>query len=57
LNQTSLVLITLVIFVIYGVLASAVRQYVIQSPKVILWLRRSFAVVFAALGLRLAVTE
>jgi threonine/homoserine/homoserine lactone efflux protein len=50
-------LITLVVFVVYGILASAVRQYVIQSPKVILWLRRSFAVVFAALGLRLAVTE
>ncbi len=50
-------LITLVIFVIYGILASAVRQYVIQSPKVILWLRRSFALIFAVLGVRLAVTE
>ena len=49
--------ITLVIFVLYGVLASSVRQYVVNSPKVVVWLKRSFAVAFAGLGVRLALTE
>jgi threonine/homoserine/homoserine lactone efflux protein len=49
--------ITLIIFVLYGVLASGVRQYVIHSPRLIAWLRRSFAVAFAALGVKLAMTE
>ncbi len=50
-------LITLIVFVVYGVLASAVRNFVLQSPKTLFWLRRSFAVIFAALGVRLAVTD
>ncbi len=48
---------TLAIFALYGVLASSVRTYVVDSPGVMLWLRRSFAVSFAVLGLRLAVTR
>lgn len=47
--------ITLIVFVIYGALASGVRKYVVNSPNVIAWLRRAFAVTFAALGLKLAV--
>ena len=50
-------LITLVIFAVYGVLASGVRGYVVGSPNVIVWLRRSLAVAFAALGIRLALTD
>ncbi len=50
-------LITLIVFVVYGVLASAVRNFVLHSPKILFWLRRSFAVIFAVLGLRLAVTD
>ncbi len=50
-------LITLVVFMVYGVLASAVRNFVLQSPKILFWLRRSFALIFAALGVRLAVTD
>ena len=50
-------LLTLFVFALYGILASAVRRYVVASPKLILWLKRSFAVAFAALGLRLALTE
>ncbi len=49
--------ITLIIFVIYGVLASGVRQHVVKSPTLILWLRRAFAATFAALGVRLATTD
>ena len=48
---------TLAVFAVYGVLASSVRKHVVDSPQVILWLRRSFAAAFAALGLRLAVTD
>lgn len=49
--------ITLGIFILYGLTANGVRRYVIHSPKVIVWLQRSFAVTFAALGAKLAVTE
>lgn len=49
--------ITLVVFAVYGVLASSVRKHVVDSPKVITWLRRSFAAAFAALGVRLAMTD
>lgn len=49
--------ITLVIFVIYGVLASGVRKHVVNSPRLIIWLRRSFAATFAALGIKLATTD
>ena len=49
--------ITLIIFVLYGILASSVRRYVVNSPSVIMWLRRSFAAAFAGLGVKLALTE
>ena len=45
---------TLAVFAVYGVLAGSVRRYVARSPRVIVWLRRSFAAAFAALGVRLA---
>ena len=50
-------LVTLVIFLGYGLLASRFRQHVAGSPKITRWLRRSFAVAFAALGLKLALTS
>ena len=51
------VALTLVIFAAYGVLASSVRQRVVDSPGVVTWLRRSFAATFAALAVRLALTD
>ncbi len=48
---------TLIIFAGYGVLASSVRQRVVDSPGVVTWLRRSFAAMFAALAIRLALTD
>lgn len=48
---------TLVVFILYGILASGVRRYVDRSPRIILRLQRSFAVIFAALGAKLALTE
>ena len=48
---------TLVIFILYGIMATGVRAYVVNSPRVISGLKRSFAAIFAVLGLKLAMTE
>ena len=48
---------TLVVFVVYGLFAAGVRDRVITRPKVMAWLRRSFALGFAALGAKLAFAE
>jgi threonine/homoserine/homoserine lactone efflux protein len=50
-------LMTFVVFAIYGLFAAAVRDRIISRPKVLAWLRRSFAAGFAALGARLALSE
>ncbi|MBU0675687.1 MAG: LysE family translocator [Proteobacteria bacterium] len=48
---------TLVIFIVYGLTATGVRKYVVHSPRLLVWLQRSFAVTFAALGANLALTD
>jgi len=48
---------TFVIFVLYGISANGVRRYFTSSPRSILWLQRTFAATFAALGVKLAMTE
>jgi len=48
---------TFVVFVLYGLLAHAFRQAVIESPRVQAWLRRGFAGAFAGLGVQLAFSE
>ncbi|MBX9646208.1 MAG: LysE family translocator [Xanthobacteraceae bacterium] len=48
---------TLAVFVVYGLFAASVRDRVISRPKVMAWLRRSFAAGFAALGAKLAFAE
>lgn len=45
------------VFLIYGLLAHAFRQAIIESPRVQTWLRRSFAVAFAGLAVDLALSE
>jgi threonine/homoserine/homoserine lactone efflux protein len=50
-------LMTFVIFVLYGMFAALARARVIASQGVMRWLRRCFAGVFAALGVRLALME
>jgi len=47
------VVMTLIVFVGYGLLASWVREYVITKPRVMLVIRWSFAAAFVLLGLRL----
>ena len=50
-------LMTFVVFVGYGLFAAAVRDHVISRPRVLAWMRRSFAAAFAGLGARLAFAE
>ncbi len=47
-------LLTFIIFVIYGACASLARDYIISRPTVMKWLKRSFAATFVFLGFRLA---
>jgi threonine/homoserine/homoserine lactone efflux protein len=48
---------TFVVFVGYGLFAAAIREHVISRPKVLTWMRRTFAAAFVALGVKLAVAE
>ena len=48
---------TFAVFVLYGVFAAAVRTDVTSRPRVLTWMRRTFAAAFVALGARLAVAE
>ncbi|ABD88036.1 LysE family translocator [Rhodopseudomonas palustris] len=48
---------TFAVFVGYGLFAAAVRDHVIARPKVLTWMRRSFAAAFVALGAKLATAE
>lgn len=48
---------TFIVFVMYGVIAHAFRQLVIESARVQRWLRYSFAAAFAGLGAKLALSE
>ena len=50
-------LVTFVIFAIYGVFAAAVRRHIVSRPTVLAWMRRAFAAAFVGLGLKLALTE
>ena len=48
---------TFVVFGLYGALAAAVRSQVVSRPRVVLWMRRTFAGAFVALGGKLALTD
>lgn len=48
---------TFVVFAVYGLFAAGVRDHVLSRPRVMLWLRRTFAAAFVALGAKLALTE
>ncbi|MFI9025334.1 LysE family translocator [Streptomyces sp. NPDC053560] len=48
---------TFVVFAVYGAFAAAVRDHVISRPKVLTWMRRSFAAAFVGLGFQLATTN
>ena len=50
-------LMTFVVFVGYGLFAASIRDHVISRPRVLTWMRRTFAGAFAALGAKLAFAD
>ncbi len=50
-------LLTFVVFVGYGLFAASIRKHVISRPRVLTWMRRTFAAAFGALGVKLALAE
>ena len=50
-------LITFVVFVGYGMCAASIRSHVISRPRVLTWMRRTFAAAFVGLGAKLALAE
>jgi threonine/homoserine/homoserine lactone efflux protein len=50
-------LLTLIVFVGYGLFAAAIREHVISRPRVLSWMRRTFAAAFVGLGIKLALAD
>ena len=50
-------LLTLAVFVGYGLFAASIRRHVISRPQVLTWMRRTFAAAFVALGVKLALVD
>ncbi len=50
-------LLTFAVFVGYGLFAAAIRNHVISRPRVLTWMRRTFAGAFAGLGVKLAFAD
>ena len=48
---------TFVVFVGYGLFAASIRNHVISRPRVLVWMRRTFAGAFALLGAKLAFAD
>ena len=48
---------TLAVFIVYGLLANAVRHHVLQSETVTRWMQRGFAAAFAGFAARLAIAD
>ena len=55
--SATFMLMTFVVFVLYGLFAARVRDHVVSRPRVLAWLRRAFAGGFALLGAKLAFAE
>jgi threonine/homoserine/homoserine lactone efflux protein len=50
-------LLTFAVFVGYGLFAASIRSHVISRPRVLTWMRRTFAGAFVALGAKLALAD
>ncbi|WP_445682472.1 LysE family translocator [Radicibacter daui] len=48
---------TFIVFCGYGLFAASIRRHIISRPRVLTWMRRTFAGAFVALGAKLAVTS
>jgi threonine/homoserine/homoserine lactone efflux protein len=49
--------VTLVVFALYGGFAAVMRDQVMARPRVLAWMRRSFAAAFAGLAVKLALAS
>jgi threonine/homoserine/homoserine lactone efflux protein len=49
--------ISFVVFAIYGLFAAAIRGQLVTRPAIMVWMRRTFAGVFVLLSARLALME
>jgi threonine/homoserine/homoserine lactone efflux protein len=50
-------LMTFVVFVGYGLFAASVRDHIISRPRILTWMRRTFAGAFVLLGTKLAMSD
>ncbi len=50
-------LLTFVVFVGYGIFAASIREHVTSRPRVLAWMRRTFAAAFVALSAKLAFAQ
>lgn len=50
-------LMTFLVFVVYGLFAASIRDHVVTQPRVLTWMRRTFAGAFVALGIKLAFAD
>ncbi len=50
-------LLTFFVFIGYGLFAASIRDHVISRPRVLSWMRRTFAAAFVALGAKLAFAD
>lgn len=50
-------LMTFIVFALYGVFAAAMRDRVLSRPPVLRWMRRGFAAAFVGLGVKLALVQ
>ena len=48
---------TFAVFVGYGLCAALVRAHLLSRPRVLTWMRRTFAAAFIALGAKLAFAD
>jgi threonine/homoserine/homoserine lactone efflux protein len=55
--SSAFMLMTFVVFVSYGLFAASIRDHVISRPRVLTWMRRTFAAAFVGLGAKLAVAD
>lgn len=50
-------LLTFLVFALYGALAAGLRQQVLSRPRIMVWTQRSFAAALGLMGLRLALAD
>ena len=55
--STIFMLLTFVVFVGYGLFAASIRTHIVSRPRILTWMRRTFAGAFVALGAKLALAD